>query len=406
MNNLTGNNIRNCSMQFFNLFDLLMHQAKEYGLTEAQVIDHFKKLNITKAQILDLKNRTKLPDIEKFKQGIMTITRMNQLEIYLSMGFVPSEYRDSYFENIKEIASLLTKRESKTLNPIQPYFQTNLGKLYKIDCIEFLRTLPSNSVDLIFADPPFNLNMRYDPKVNDNLSVSKYLNWTYEWLDECVRVLKDGGRIFVYNIPKWNVYVASYLERYLTFWAWIAIDMKSNFPISGRLYPAHYALVSYIKGSRANTFNNQRIPLQICRHCGGEIKDYGGYKLKLNPKGINVSDVWVDIYPVRHTKTKNRKYNELSVKLMDRIISMSTNPGDVIVDPFGGSGTTFAVAQLLNRRWIGSELGDCEGIKSRILNPEQDECLLKKVYEEKNHLFLNESKLLRQKNGFWLPKDS
>ena len=122
MNNLTGNNIRNCSMQFFNLFDLLMHHAKEYGLTEAQVIDHFKKLNITKTQILDLKNRTKLPDIEKFKQGIMTITRMNQLEIYLSMGFVPSEYRDSYFEKIKEIASLLTKRESKTPNPIQPYF--------------------------------------------------------------------------------------------------------------------------------------------------------------------------------------------------------------------------------------------------------------------------------------------
>lgn len=392
-------------MQFFNLFDLLMHQAKGKGLTESQVITYFRKLGVSKNQLLDLRNQKRLPNLGIFRQGILTLTGMSQLEIFLSMGFVPPEYRDSYFKQIKKIAILLKKSRTKTSNQIKPYFQNNLGKLYKSDCLDLLRSLPSNSVDLVFADPPFNLNIRYNPKVNDNLSVSAYLNWTYEWLDECVRILKDGGRIFVYNIPKWNIFVAAYLEKYLTFWGWIAIDMKANFPISGRLYPAHYALVSYTKGGRANTFNNQRMPLQICRHCGGEIKDYGGYKSKLNHEGINVSDVWSDIYPVRHSKAKNRKHNELSVKLMDRIISMSTNPGDLILDPFGGSGTTFAVAQLLNRRWVGSEIGDCEVIKARILNPEQDKFLLSKIYEEKNHLFSKESRLLRQKNGFWLPED-
>ena len=71
---------------------------------------------------------------------------------------------------------------------------------------------------------------------------------------------------------------------------------------------------------------------------------------------------------------------------------MSTNEGDVVFDPFGGSGTTFAVAQLLNRKWIGSELGNCEIIKQRLLNPEQDRVQLDKVYQEKNHLFTEESK--------------
>ena len=238
--------------------------------------------------------------------------------------------------------------------------------------------------------------------------MSRYINWTYQWLDECIRILKPGGRIFVYNIPKWSVYIAQHLSKTLTFWDWIAVDMKFSLPIQRRLYPAHYSLVSFIKGVQANTFNNQRIPMQTCRHCGGEIKDYGGYKSKMNPQGVNVSDVWSDIYPVRHKSSKNRKYNELSVKLLDRIISMSTNENDVVFDPFGGSGTTYAVAQLLNRRWVGCELGDCEIIKSRLLNPVHDKEQLQKVYEEKNSLFTNDVKRLRQKNGFWtcdtLPK--
>ena len=237
------------------------------------------------------------------------------------------------------------------------------------------------------------------------MTMSKYINWTYEWLDQCVRILKPGGRIFVYNIPKWCTYIAAHLGERLTFWDWIAVDMKFSLPIQSRLYPAHYALISYVKGVKATTFNNQRIPMQICRHCGGEIKDDGRYKSKMNPLGINVSDVWTDIYPVRHKSSKNREYNELSVKLLDRIISMSTNEGDMVFDPFGGSGTTFAVAQLLNRKWIGSELGNCEIIKQRLLNPEQDRVQLDKVYQEKNHLFTEESKKIRIKNGFWLSEE-
>lgn len=218
-------------------------------------------------------------------------------------------------------------------------------------------------------------------------------------------MLKPGGRIFIYNIPKWCTYIASYLGEQLTFWDWIAVDMKFSLPIQNRLYPAHYALVSFIKGVKAQTYHNQRIPLQTCRHCGGEIKDYGGYKAKMNPLGVNVSDVWSDIYPVRHKNSKNRKYNELSVKLLDRIISMSTNEGDTVFDPFGGSGTTFAVAQMLNRRWIGCELGDCNVIVKRLQNPVRDQEQLSKVREESGCLFTEKVQELRKKNGFWVCSD-
>ena len=100
------------------------------------------------------------------------------------------------------------------------------------------------------------------------------------------------------------------------------------------------------------------MPLETCPKCFTDLKDYGGYKDKMNPLGVNISDVWTDIPPVRHTKYKKRKEaNELSVKLLDRVIEMSSKPGDVVFDPFGGSGTTYAVAEIKQRKWIGVELG-------------------------------------------------
>ena len=125
----------------------------------------------------------------------------------------------------------------------------------------------------------------------------------------------------------------------------------------------------------------------------------------MNPLGVNVSDVWTDIYPVRHKNDKNRKYNELSVKLLNRIISMSTKEGDVVFDPFGGSGTTYAVAQLLNRQWIGCELGDCGIIKQRLIHSKKDEDQLKKIQEESGCLFTSATNELRRKNGFWTCED-
>ena len=388
-------------MQFFSLYDLLFHRAAELKQSPDDVFAFFKLRKITKKKLNALQNTPFIPDDKVLMDAVQEFLGMNMLEIRLAMGNVPPEYRQSYFSHIKEIASMLKETEQPEQTPIQPFFTNDMGMLYNEDCIKVMQQMEPDSVDLIFADPPFNLGKEYDPVFKDEVSMSEYLNWTYHWLDECIRILKPGGRIFVYNLPKWCVYIAEYLQRSLTFWSWIAVDMKMSLPIHNRLYPAHYALVSFIKGDKG-TFHNQRIPLQTCRHCGGEIKDYGGYKGKMNPQGVNVSDVWADIYPVRHKNTKNRKYNELSVKLLDRIISMASDEGDIVFDPFGGSGTTFAVAQLLGRRWVGSEIGDCTVIQNRLENQAQDIEQLKRVKEESGVLFTKKALELRRNNGFWV----
>jgi len=108
------------------------------------------------------------------------------------------------------------------------------------------------------------------------------------------------------------------------------------------------------------------VPIPVCRHCGGEIKDYGGHRDKLNPEGLNLTDVWTDIPPVRHRSTKNRQGNELSIKLLTRVLSIASVEGDLVLDPFGGGGSTYEAAECMERHWIGCEVQDCKPIIQRL----------------------------------------
>lgn len=247
-------------------------------------------------------------------------------------------------------------------------FTTPLGALYSGDCLDLLPTVATDSVDMVFADPPFNLNKDYGSNVRDDLRDREYLEWCALWLDECVRVLAPGGALWVYNLPKWNIEIGHRLTASgLVFRHWVAIDLKLSLPIRSRLYPSHYSALYFTKG-KPKHFERPRIPVATCRHCGGDIKDYGGQRKKLHPEGVNVSDVWTDIVPVRTTKSKTRVGNQLSEKMMERIIRISTAPGDLVLDPFGGSGTTYAVAERLGRHWLGVELGDCVPIVQRLVD--------------------------------------
>lgn len=269
---------------------------------------------------------------------------------------------------------------------VAPILKTSLGSVYQEDCLKFLPTVTSESVDLAFADPPFNLGKTYSSGMDDSLSEESYLTWCKIWLDELVRTLKPGGSLFLWNLPKWNVPLGAYLGHRMTFRNWISVDIKYSLPIQGRLYPAHYSLLYFVKGPKPSIFHPDRIPTPCCRHCGGEQRDYGGHKDKMNPNGVNLSDVWTDIQPVRHAKYKKRDSNALPLKLMDRIVCMSSDVDSLILDPFGGSGTTFVAAELNNRRWLGSEL-DCSPILTRFDHLQADRTHLQNIQKNKNILF-------------------
>ncbi|MGH7825421.1 MAG: DNA-methyltransferase [Candidatus Binatia bacterium] len=234
--------------------------------------------------------------------------------------------------------------------------------------MDILPSIKDETIDAVFADPPFNLAKHYGKQTNDERPDDEYLEWCYQWLSECVRILKPGGSLFVYNLPKWNILLGAFLTREgLDFRHWVAVEISACLPIPGRLHPSHYSLLYYTKG-KPKTFRRIRTPIVTCRHCGGEVKDYGGHRDAMNPKGVTLKDVWTDIPPVRHWKfkSKDRKANALSTKILDRVIEMSTVPGDLVLDPFGGSGTTFIVCEGKNRRWIGIEIDFADDIINRL----------------------------------------
>ncbi|HAC65431.1 MAG TPA: site-specific DNA-methyltransferase, partial [Cyanothece sp. UBA12306] len=183
------------------------------------------------------------------------------------------------------------------------------------------------------------------------------------------------------------------------------VDIKYSFPITGRLYPSHYSLLYYCKGEKPKTFHPDRLPLEICSNCYRELRDYGGYKHKLNPKGINLTDVWYDISPVRHQRYKQRKgANELPLKTLDRIIEMASNKGDLVFDPFGGSGTTYIVAEIKSRNWIGIEIGPIDDILNRFNHVDEERKYLQQIRENYNCLFSNQTLTSRIKQGLWTPE--
>jgi site-specific DNA-methyltransferase (adenine-specific) len=250
---------------------------------------------------------------------------------------------------------------------LKPAFSTNLGAVYNVDCMNLLAAIGDGQIDTVFADPPFNLAKDYgNGKDKDDLESGDYLKWCYGWIDECIRVLKPGGSMFIYNLPQWAFHLAAHLEEQsMTFRHWIAISMKGTFPRGRKLYPAHYALLYFTKGNPV-TFNRVRLPVPSCRHCGKDVKDYGGHRKFLNPLGLNLTDFWEDTAPARHRKFKARWHvNELKPVISSRCIEMSTNENAIVLDPFGGGGSTFEAAQALNRHWIGSEIVDCELIRER-----------------------------------------
>lgn len=229
-----------------------------------------------------------------------------------------------------------------------------LDRAHRADCLKLMQRLPDESVQMVFADPPFNLSKKY-LSYKDNLPLQTYLTWTRAWLTEAVRVLRDDGSLFLYNIPKLLTYSSCILNELAEFRHWIAWNSNGR-PLGKTLQPAHYGILFYTK-TRKNKFYDVRAPHKACRHCGEYAKDYGGKEYLRHAFGCQISDVWDDIHRVRHASKRIASHPcQLPVHLIERMILMTTDEGDIMLDPFCGSGAGGVAAKQMGRRYIGAEL--------------------------------------------------
>ena len=228
-----------------------------------------------------------------------------------------------------------------------------INKVIEGDAIEVMKQIPDDSIDMTFADPPFNLKKSYE-YYEDDKETREYLTWCNRWLYQMVRITKPTGSIFVHNIPKWLTHYSCYLNQITYFKHWIAWDAMGA-PLGKTILPNHYGILWYVK-SKDLKFYDIRAPHRYCRECKALLKDYGGKKHLIHPFGTLVSDVWADIYRIRHTKRRDEHPCQLPIHLLERLILMTTDEDDTVLDPFIGTGTTAIAAKRLGRKYIGIDI--------------------------------------------------
>jgi site-specific DNA-methyltransferase (adenine-specific) len=235
------------------------------------------------------------------------------------------------------------------------YQENQLPRLFRNvviqgDAIEKLKDIPSNSVDTVFIDPPYNLGKNYISYEDER---KDYVEWSLKWLRECFRILKPDGSLFLLNIPKWAHEIAIELipEYYLI--RWIVWDEPAE--PRGKLIPAHYSLLWFGKTKNIKTY-----PLDLSQDSMKYCLRINCTKirraLRINDK-IIPRDVRWDIHRIKH-KGKRFKYHpvQLPEKLLEFIIKLTTEEEDVVLDPMCGTGTTLAVSKKLGREYVGIDI--------------------------------------------------
>jgi adenine-specific DNA-methyltransferase len=232
----------------------------------------------------------------------------------------------------------------------------NMEALHEGDCLEIMPTLPLESVDMIFADPPFNIGKKYGGKSNTD-NRSDYYEWCARWIAEGFRLLKPTGTFYLMTIARHVFRMGCEMEKHGVFINKVEWRNVSAFHNKRGFWSSTQSIIVFGKTDeyKFNTYAQRRET---------KWRRWGGYATK--PQG-QLLDYWDDIPFVyagsmRHPEAiikpgTNQKVHptQMPVDLAARCILFSTNTGDTVLDPFNGSGTTGTACIKLGRRFIGIE---------------------------------------------------
>jgi len=267
-------------------------------------------------------------------------------------------------------------------------FSTDLGRLYQGDCLQLMPHMESDSIDLIYAQPPSDLEKLF-PDLADTERHSSYVMWCEAWVQECIRLLKPGGSLFLANEPRLNVLLTRYLNHRLSLRHWIAIETERGTTQPGFLQSSHHAVLYYCKGDRPRTFHPERLPREMCPMCKKERYGVSSRRRKGDVPVLRLSDLWIDIAPADDVRQRKALLGKApSLKLLERILELATHEGDTVFDPFSDSGTTLLVAEAKKRRWVGVVMEGFNEVKDRFANMTMEATLIESFRTERQ-LLLN-----------------
>lgn len=229
--------------------------------------------------------------------------------------------------------------------------QKFLNEIICGDCIEVLSKIGEPFADLIFADPPFNIGYKYD-KYNDKVKSKNYIAWTKDWMSVCKKVLKPHGSLYIAIGDEYAANVKIIADELGLFMRnWIIWHYTFGQQTKNKFARAHTHIFYFVNHKKNFTFNENAVRVPSDRQLIYNDR-------RANPKGKMPNDVWDEFPRVCGTFKERTGWHpcQMPENLLKRIITVSSNPGDSVLDPFCGSGTTAAAAYQLNRNYVGIEI--------------------------------------------------
>ncbi len=226
-----------------------------------------------------------------------------------------------------------------------------LNKIHIGDCIKGMQKIENESVDLIIADPPYNLNKDFGESSARWNNTYDWLKWSKAWIDVGISKLKPTGSIFIYGIHHYLCYIQVYLyEKELNYRRQLIWHYENGFSTYQKTPSATYEAILWFSKSDKFTYHKIREPYKSQKRLKNKITK-NGKVWKPHPEGRHTGDVWN--IPVlagkRFEKEKVNHPTQKPLKLCDRIINHFSNEGDLVLIPFGGSGSE-CVSALKNKR--------------------------------------------------------
>lgn len=244
------------------------------------------------------------------------------------------------------------------MKSITDYFSTDDCEVYLGDALSVLRRdIPDGSINLIFADPPYNIGKRLYNFVDKWPTVEEYISWCQEWLELCISKLTDNGAMYVMSSTQSMPYIDLFLSSRLNVLSRIIWHYDSSGVQAKRFYGSLYEPILFcVKDKSKYTFNSDEILIEAKTGSRRRLIDYRGSV----PKRYSSTKVPGNVWYFPRVRYRMKEYEEHPAQkpeaMLERIIKASSNLGDVVLDPFAGTFTTSAVAKRLGRRSIGIEL--------------------------------------------------
>lgn len=219
------------------------------------------------------------------------------------------------------------------------------------ECPAYMKSLPDACVDLIITDPPFNIGKKYDSYA-DNLKFEEYLSWCRQWLDECVRILKPNGSLYLFNYPENNAYLKVYLDKKMRFRRWLTWHYHTNTGHSKKNFTrTQHSILFYTKGDEY-VFNKEDVAQPYKNPADKRIQKL----ISQGKNGTGPYDVFIFNIVKNVSKEKTEHIAQLPLSLVEIFVKASSNPNQLVFDPFMGSGTTAVAAKKNGRNYLGCEI--------------------------------------------------